>query len=153
TAAPPLTSVLRRGASIAGRVETPDRVAPPPCPVELALDTRRGRRSFGTTSDTRGFFQIVAPPGEYALRAQGAAGEASRTVTLRDGDDARLAAITLESNVLDVRVRPPVDPRGRRWAIALRASAPRFRMVEERSEAAGDGRWTRGRLAAGDYEI
>ncbi len=146
-------SVLRRGAAVAGRVETPDGSAAAACSVALLAGTRRGRRSFGATSDARGLFQVVAPAGEYELRAQCSSGEASRDVTLSDRGETRLPPIVLEANVLDVRVRPPVDPRGRRWTIALRASAPRWRVVEERGDVPADGRWTRGGLAAGDYEL
>ena len=158
---------LRRGASLAGQVETEEGTVPaPPCKVEITPfqadtpDVVAGRRLASLTREARvnerGFFQFEAvPPGQYRVTVTkpGWAPASLGPFEVRPNLEARMIdRIVLARPVtFQVALDPPLDPYGQPWKLRLAASAPRTETFE--GTASSEGNWARGGLFPGSYHL
>ncbi len=118
---------VRQASSVVGFLFERDGRAPARgCRVELT--TREGaeiptrdRVPFASTTNDRGFFQIVAPlAGEYQLSVNaGARGSVTLPMELIENRERRIpmALVLEEPNVIDLSIQPPLDTKGRPWRV------------------------------------
>lgn len=163
---------LRRGASVAGRVETIDGAPVQGCRVELIpagltevseemTPERLGTLALATRTNERGFFQFAgASPGNVKITARepGFAPFSLSPILVLDGleTDVREPLVLARPVRLEVVLRPPLDPYGRAWRARL------FRVgdddagllpIGEEAPATSEGLWSRGGLAPGTYRL
>lgn len=158
---------LERGASVVGWVETADEEPLAPCHVEMVPQLAEAptaaelaRASLLTVRqdvDERGFFHLAGlVPGSYTLTAQHEGYTPARVenlVVLEDAEAELQDPLVLERPLaMTIAVRPPADPSGRPWSMALAPAAagvPSGDPMLGRTDA--EGRWTQEELRAGSY--
>jgi len=138
------------GASLVGRVSSPDPGAPKPgsCRISISPDASGGRGPTTSTAaiNDRGFFHFDGlAPGRYVVyaRQQGFV-EAQGTAVVVEGAEASLKSPLLltRPRKLEITLSPPLDPEGKPWRVQL------FRSAETHSpgpmspsSADREGRW------------
>lgn len=162
----------RRGASVAGWIETQAGEAPArPVRIELAPERlgapeRQGEwqrlRSVGleAASNERGFFQIEGvAPGSYVLSIKEAGYAPIRVspVVVREGLQTEVIdRLVLSPPVrLELSISPPIDPYGRPWRIQLREQRAYGdpAVASWQGTASREGLWVQGGLAPGAYQL
>jgi|HubBroStandDraft_3_1064219.scaffolds.fasta_scaffold23416_1 hypothetical protein len=161
---------LRRGASLAGRIETPEGRTPDrPCRVRLepqALGRPESRAdrdrmralAIEARSNERGWFEFPGlAPGSYAvqLAEKGFAPSAQAPIVVNEGIQLELREPLILGPPLhvEVEISPPLDPYGQPWRLRL-ARQPGGEGAAPGSysgTASREGRWRQPELAAGRY--
>ena len=152
---------LRRGGSVAGRVEVSPRGSAEGVDVTIVPDgyggAAQGRRAFATRTNSRGFFHFTGlGAGRWTVTAAREGwSPVHAEVTVEGGAEAVPARpLLLEPlAVLELAIEPRRDPDGLDWNVRLEHApswGQRFRVAER---PAKDGLWTAKGLEAGMYII
>jgi Carboxypeptidase regulatory-like domain len=156
---------LRRGASIAGRIQRANGLLPTgPCEAEVRVDTPPSAavagsppaaRRFTTPIGKQGFFQLTGvPPGERVVTIACALLHASTTVSVRSWSETKLGEpLVVEGLALDVQVVPPLDPHQRPWKLDVFRFAQERQQIATREPVSPDGRWSRRNLQSDTYQV
>jgi hypothetical protein len=159
--------ILRRGASLAGRVAAPDRAAtvtdtivhviPLSASAGSAEELRLAAQTRTMRADERGFFQFTdLEEGRYEVRATKAGWSPSpAVVAVLEPDRETVLAHSLAVEPLvtfEVDIRPPLAPDGAPWLVRVREASRRGGEAHE-SAANDEGRWRSDAFAAGRYHV
>lgn len=159
--------MLRKGASIVGRVELAERALPPKraCTVRLGPATGPDRATETATGlptslvDSRGFFHLeVVPPGTWMVVAElDGFVSARRGVTVVEGMEASLKeplVLALPARI-ELTLLPAQDPDGRPWVVEVggKQGEGRYDSVANAPASLG-GFWSRERMVSGhEYQV
>jgi hypothetical protein len=161
---------LRRGASLAGRVETAEGRSPShPCRVRLEVQAlgppesradrdRMQALALEARSNERGWFEFPGlTPGSYVVKLaeKGFAPSAQAPIVVSEGIQLELREPLILGPPLhlDVELSPPLDPYGQPWRLRLarRPGGDAAATGSYAGAASREGRWRQPELAAGRY--
>ncbi|HYC93298.1 MAG TPA: carboxypeptidase-like regulatory domain-containing protein [Thermoanaerobaculia bacterium] len=157
---------LSRGASVSGWV-TAGRQPVDPASAEIHLeplgapnDAADAPGAMQTRPNRRGFFQFTnVPAGMYVLSAGGDRLASSQRPTVKVAEERE---VTLEPALellpfarAEIRVTPPLDPRGQPWRVSLQRRLPASTYLAEpvRGTMVEEGLWTANDLRPGAYVL
>ena len=152
--------ILRRGASIVGRVDASASELPKvSVSATLSISERATPKTVTTAPTSTGLFHLDGiPPGQYIVDAVLSADRRARpvTVTLQQESEIELTTplVIQRRKPLTLNITPPREPSGARWSVQIDEETSRDHLdTVERRLAPDDGSFVSTGLAPGRYHI